>query len=254
VTAGSVQVTWVGHATVAIEVDGFRALTDPLLTRRVAHLRRRRPLPDADLADADAVLVSHAHMDHLHPRSLRSLRPGAAVVAPDDSGRLFRRAGTGDVTEVTVGDRLEVGPLTVEAVPAEHRAGRGPHSRVASAPLGFVVTAGGQRIYFAGDTDVFDGMADLGPVDIALVPIWGWGSTLGPGHLDPERAVAATALIQPRLVVPVHWGTYTPEDGRRRPPAWLDRPAEEFASALEDAGEGHRLRLLEPGDSLSLTG
>jgi len=254
VTARPVRVTWVGHATVSIEVDGFRVLADPLLTRRVAHLRRRRPLPDADVADADLVVISHAHMDHLHPRSLAQLRPGATVVAPHGTARLLRRARPSEVVEIGTGDRVERGPITVEAVPAVHRSGRGPHSRVTATPVGYMVTAAGQRIYLAGDTDLYDGMADLGPIDVALLPIWGWGGLLGPGHLDPERAAAATRLIGPRTVVPMHWGTYSPENGRRQPPDWFERPAVAFAAALEDAGERHRLELLEPGGSVTSAG
>ena len=65
-------------------------------------------------------------------------------------------------------------------------------------------------VYFPGDTDLFPEMGSLAPVDAALLPIWGWGPTLGPGHLDPDGAVRATQLIEPRLVIPIHWGTYAP--------------------------------------------
>jgi L-ascorbate metabolism protein UlaG (beta-lactamase superfamily) len=107
-------------------------------------------------------------------------------------------------------------------------------------------------VYFAGDTDLFDAMTELSAIDVALLPIGGWGESLGPGHLDPQRAARATELILPRLVVPVHWGTYSPIGVRRRPPTWLRRPAEQFAAAMDGAGHGSRLRLLEPGERLDI--
>jgi L-ascorbate metabolism protein UlaG (beta-lactamase superfamily) len=79
-------------------------------------------------------------------------------------------------------------------------------------------------------------MATLTDIDIALLPIWGWGSSLGTGHLDPTRAATATQLIRPDIVVPIHWGTYAPEDARRHLPRWFDSPPEQFATALGDAG------------------
>ena len=105
-------------------------------------------------------------------------------------------------------------------------------------------------MYFAGDTDLFDAMTEFSDVDVALLPIGGWGRSLGPGHLDPQRAARATDLIVPRLVVPIHWGTYSPIGVRGRRPSWLHRPAEQFAVAMDEAGHGSRLRLLEPGERL----
>jgi L-ascorbate metabolism protein UlaG (beta-lactamase superfamily) len=246
------ELTWVGHATALIDFDGYRVLTDPLLTRRVAHLRRRRQLPDADHHDIDLILLSHVHLDHLHLPSLKRLRPTAKVLTPFGSAKLLRKAGFDDVTEIRVGDRFEVGPVTVEVVPAAHKRGRGPHSRVSADPVGFVVGGSGRRVYFPGDTDLFDEMSQLGDIDVALLPIWGWGSTLGTGHLNPGRAATATGLIRPGIVVPIHWGTYAPENGRRRLPSWFDVPPEQFGTALADAGLSEHLQLLEPGQSMSL--
>ena len=183
------KVQWVGHASALVEVGGHRILTDPLLTRRVAHLRRRRPLPTPDVADVDTVLLSHAHLDHLHLPSLRGSARTPAFSrrsAPDASSALPDFA---DVTEVRVGDRIDLdGPLvTAEVVPAAHKHGRGPHSRVSAPPVGYVVSGEGRRVYFPGDTDLFDAMADLTDIDIALLPIWGWGSSLGNGTPRSRR-------------------------------------------------------------------
>lgn len=243
--------TWVGHSTVLIEDASHRVLTDPLLTRRVAHLRRRRALPAVDVTDVDLVLVSHAHMDHLHLPSLRMLRPGARVVTPRGTGRLVRTAGFTDVVEVVPGDRVRSGPAVVDVVSARHHHGRGPHSRVRAAPVGYVVDLGGRRTYFAGDTDLFDEMGGLVDIDLALLPIWGWGPTIGEGHLDPARAVEAARLIRPSLVVPIHWGTYAPEDGRRRLPGWIDDPADAFLAEAARNADSPAVALLAPGAELT---
>jgi L-ascorbate metabolism protein UlaG (beta-lactamase superfamily) len=247
-------VTWVGHATVLVELAGRRLLTDPVLTDRVVHLRRRRPLDRAFARPAavDAVLVSHVHMDHLHPRSLRLVSSGAMGVVPVGGGRMLEQVGFDDVREVRVGDEVDVGGVTVRVVPAMHRRGRGPHSRVEADPVGYVVEAGGRSVYFAGDTDLFPAMAELCGVTVALLPIWGWGPSIGEGHLDPARAVEAVGLLDPHAVVPIHWGTLSPEDGRRRAPGWLDDAALDFRSQLASTPWARRLRLMLPGGRLAL--
>jgi L-ascorbate metabolism protein UlaG (beta-lactamase superfamily) len=247
-----VEVTWVGHATTVIDHEGYRVITDPLLTKRVAHLRRRRPLPGDGVGDVDLVLLSHVHLDHLHLPSIAKLRPGGTALTPAGSASLLRKAGFADVREVRVGDRVEVGPVVVEVVPAAHKDGRGPHSRVRAEPVGYVVEGGGHRVYFPGDTDLFDAMADLHDIDVALLPIWGWGPTLGEGHLTPERAATATALIRPGLIVPIHWGTYAPEDARRGLPAWFDTPPTLLRTELDALGEVDRLHLLDPGGTVKV--
>ena len=240
--------TWVGHATSVIDVGGVRVITDPLLRHRVAHLRRHGPPPPP--VAADLVLLSHAHMDHLHLPSLRRIDPGVPIVTPKGTRRLLRRAGHTEIFEVVPGDRVEAAGATIDVVPATHPAGRGPHSRVGAEPVGFVVDIDGHRTYFAGDTDLFDEMRELGPVDLALLPIWGWGPSIGVGHLDPERAVEAASIIRPGLVVPVHWGTFAPESLRRGPPTWLDTPATEFERAVR--GTDVRAIVLKPGTTIDL--
>ena len=89
-------------------------------------------------------------------------------------------------------------------------------------------------------------------IDVAMLPIWGWGSSLGTGHLDPTRAATATGVIKPGIVVPIHWGTYAPEGGRRKLPRWFDVPPQQFEQALADAGLSHHLRLVDPGGSVSV--
>ncbi|HEY3483941.1 MAG TPA: MBL fold metallo-hydrolase, partial [Ilumatobacteraceae bacterium] len=133
-------ITWIGHATALVEVAGRRVVTDPVLTDRVGHLRRRRPLRvDANaFARLDAVLVSHVHMDHLHTRSLRALDRSAVLVVPRGAARVVAKLGYADVVEMGAGERLELDGLTIRAVPARHPRRRGPHTSVEADPLGYV--------------------------------------------------------------------------------------------------------------------
>ena len=128
----------------------------------------------------------------------------------------------------------EISLKQVEAVRAVHPPGRGPHSSVVAEAVGYVLRTDDACVYFAGDTDLFDEMADLAPIDVALLPIWGWGPSLGEGHLDPGRAARAATLLQARVVIPVHWGTYSPIGVKR--PKWLDTPVGQFADRAADAG------------------
>jgi L-ascorbate metabolism protein UlaG (beta-lactamase superfamily) len=246
-------IRWLGHSTVVVELGGLRFITDPLLTDRVAHLRRRRPVDVEPWRHADVVLISHVHADHLHLRSLSMIERRATIVVPPRVAGFVGRRGFARVVELAVGDHIEIGDVRVTAVPARHGWTRGPHSRLSAQPCGYVLDDGGTRVYFAGDTDLFDDMGAIGPVTVALVPIWGWGSTIGHGHLDPARAVDASRLLEPDLIVPIHWGTYSPEDGRRRLPRWLDEPAHRFARLVGETELVDRLRVLQPGAALAVT-
>ena len=243
------EIRWLGHATALVELGGVRFLTDPALTTRLAHLRRHYAVDREDIRDVDVVLISHVHMDHLHVPSLRLLGD-VDLVVPAGAGRLLKRHEFRTVTETTVGDRLTFGAVSVETVPAVHSPGRGPHSRINAAAVGYVLRSPHRSVYFAGDTDLFDAMADLQSIDVALLPIAGWGRSLGTGHLDPERAARATELIRPQLVIPIHWGTYSPLRLPGHQPRWLGAPAERFASAMADAGQLDHLRVLQPGGRL----
>jgi L-ascorbate metabolism protein UlaG (beta-lactamase superfamily) len=245
------RIEYVGHATVVVDLDGVRLLTDPLLRNRVAHLRRAAPVDAKALRGIDAVLISHAHYDHLDLPSLEKLGKKLPVIVPRGLGGLLRKRRFETVIEVEQQESIHIGALEVRAVPAEHDGGRGPFG-ASSEALGYVVT-GSRSVYFAGDTDLFDGMGDLGPVDVGLVPIWGWGPGLGAGHLDPARAAEAVALLRPGLVVPIHWGTYFPIHlGLRGAPDFVDLPPAEFVAAVEKIAPDVSVRVLFPGQSLDL--
>ena len=243
------RITWAGHATVLIETGGERLVTDPLLRGRLAHIRRRVPLPAPGLLSSpSAVLVSHAHLDHFDLSSLEMLDVEGPVLVPRGWGRLATRAApAAEVHELGVGDRVSVGAIEVVATDAAHDGRRVPFGRRAPA-LGFLIE-GPTRLYFAGDTDLFGGMADLGPVDVALLPVAGWGKRLPPGHLDPASAAEAASRVRAGIAIPIHWGTYA------SPGAWLpdpDRPAREFERLISEGGSGASVHILHPGEGLDL--
>jgi L-ascorbate metabolism protein UlaG (beta-lactamase superfamily) len=251
VSGGSLR--WLGHATVLVELDGVRVLTDPLLRGRVLHLRRAAPLDLSGLDDVDAILLSHAHYDHLDPPSLRRLPRRAEVVVPRGAGELVARQGFETVTEVDHGDEVVIAGLRIRVVPAAHDSRRIRGSRTEA--LGYVLE-GSRRVYFPGDTDLFPEMADLAPgLDVALLPIWGWGPSLGSGHLDPRRAAEALVLLRPRVAIPIHWGTYYPfTSGLLTPPRFLRAPAAEFVQRASELAPDVEVRVLRVGGTLELDG
>ncbi len=136
-------------------------------------------------------------------------------------------------------------------MPAEHDGSRAPFGASAE-PVGYVIS-GSTSVYFAGDTDLFDGMGALGPVDIGLIPIWGWGPGLGGGHLDPSVRPRRLPSSGPRLVIPIHWGTYFPIHlGLTGRPGFVDLPPVEFAAALKERAPDVELRVLRPGEAVQL--
>ena len=244
------HITWLGHSTVLIQTGSVRLLTDPLLRNRVMHLRRRAPQA-LDPRPVDGVLVSHVHHDHLDRPSLRRVAgPSVAAVLPVGAARLLSGMPFQAVHEVRAGDAVDVGGVHVEAVPAWHDGRRlpGPRAREHDT-LGFLT----EGVWFAGDTDYNDGMEALrGRVEVALLPIWGWGPTPGPGHLDPEEAARVVALVEPRVVVPIHWGTYLPIGLGKRYERALARPAERFAAHTASLAPAAPVETLAPGGSLDL--
>ena len=236
-----------------LELEGKRLLTDPVLRRRVGPLRRQGNDPPDDVNDRiDAVLLSHVHLDHLDRGSLRRLDPQTPVLGPPGSGAFLRQAFA-SVTELAPGESETVAGLRVEATHAEHHGRRHPLSRAEGRAIGFQVV-GRRRVYFAGDTDLFDEMKDLaGGLDLALLPVWGWGTSVGEGHLDPERAARAAALLRPRIAVPIHWGTFFPLGLGRWRQQYVRDPPHRFARLAAELAPGVEVRVLGPGQSTSLS-
>lgn len=245
----------------------MRLLTDPVLRDRVLHLRRHAEPPGPEFERGiDAILISHLHYDHLDLPSLRRLDPGTPVIVPAGAGRLIRRAGFETVIELRAGEATTVrsrhgpgpaspggagdddpGRVEVHAVPARHRGRRRPFGLEAD-PIGFEI-AGSRRLYFAGDTDFFPELSELaGGLEIALLPIWGWGPSVGAGHMDPAGAARAASVLGPSVTVPIHWGTFFPIGMRRWRGDLLISPPAEFERALREVDPALRARILRPGE------
>ncbi|RFU85806.1 MBL fold metallo-hydrolase [Streptomyces triticagri] len=249
-----VEITWWGHASCTVEDSGTRLLTDPLFVRRLAHLRRRRgAVPPPEAAVADAALVSHLHADHLHPASMARLAPGTTVLVPRGAPAQvpgLRRLTGLRLVEVEPGDEVPVGNVRIRVVHAQHDGRRLPVGPRRTPALGYVV-CGEARTYFAGDTGLFDSMAEaVGEVDVALLPVGGWGPHLGHGHLDAGRAAEALARIGPRSAVPVHFGTYWPIGLDAVRPHEFHAPGEEFVRQAALRTPEVAVHLLGHGESV----
>lgn len=229
-----------------IELDGVRILTDPVLVDRIGPIHRHTDAVTHLLheVEIDAVLISHAHHDHLHVPSLRHIGGRPRFIVPRGLGRFLRGR---NVAEVDAGDELEIGAVRLRAIRAEHDGRRRPFGPTAPA-LGYRI-GGSAALYFAGDTDLCPEMSGLGEIDVALLPVWGWGPRLGPGHLDPGRAAEAVARIRPRIAIPIHWGTFYPYAFARFWPKPLGDPPHEFARAVAQVAPACDVRVLAPGES-----
>ncbi len=249
-------VRWLGHATVVLDVAGARLVTDPLLRPHAGLLRRRPGAPRPEhWSGAAAVLLSHLHHDHAEPGSLRLL-DGVPVLTGRANARWLARHGAPAAVGLADDEWWPVPgtAVRVRPVPAVH--GDRPMPHRPNAAHGFLVVAPGLRVWFAGDTAPYPGMRRLpalagGPLDLALVPVGGWGPRLSGGHMDPAQAAAVCEAVGVRRAVPVHWGTLHPPAARGLPPGWMDRAGPAFARAL-----GRRARvepvLLAPGEAARL--
>jgi L-ascorbate metabolism protein UlaG (beta-lactamase superfamily) len=246
-----VRVTWIGHSTLLIEDRGIRALTDPVVRNRVGLLRRIGTVEPASIGGVDVVLISHAHRDHLDVPSLRLIGSKPLVVVPRGVARVVRKAGLTKVIEAAAGESLSVGGLDVKATYARHRVTRNLVGATTSA-LGYVVS-GSQRLYFAGDTGLFPRMRDLaGDLDVAVLPIAGWGSRVPADHLDPQRAALALTLLRPRVAIPIHWGTLRRVGfAREEAKAW--KPVELFVRRAAELAPDVRVLVPTAGMGVELS-
>lgn len=245
--------SYLGHSTVLLEIDGVRVLTDPILRRRVGPLvRASAPIEAAAWAAVDVVVLSHSHWDHLDLGSLRLLGTDVPLVVPAGMGRRLRARGFREVLEVTPSDVVTVAGLAIEATPALHR-GFGPPIGPTELAVGYLIS-GSRSAYFAGDTALFEGMRDLDRgLDLALIPVWGWGPRAHPTeHLDPLGAARALELIRPRLAVPIHWGTLHPIGMHWLRPTTRTDPPEAFARYAARLAPATEVRVVPIGGSLRI--
>jgi N-acyl-phosphatidylethanolamine-hydrolysing phospholipase D len=238
-------VTWIGHSTLLVQMDGVTFLTDPIWSERAspfAFAGPKRMVPPGVAFEAlppvDFAVVSHSHYDHADlPTLVRLARTGTRIFVPLRLGDVLRDAGITTVEELDWWDARTVGGVTITCTPAQHWSARSLGDRNRTLWSGWVVAGRTRRLYFAGDTAYFDGLkeigARLGPFDLAAIPIGAYlpPVIMKPSHTSPEEALAALGDVRGRVFVPIHWGTFD----------LADEPLDDPPRRLQ--AEAHRLRL-----------
>jgi N-acyl-phosphatidylethanolamine-hydrolysing phospholipase D len=238
--------TWIGHATLLVQMGDLTFLTDPIWSRTaspIAWLGPRRYVDPGLAFDAlppiDFVVISHSHYDHLDLPTLERLArrdPATRFLVPLGNAALLRDAGIERVEELDWGRSARVGSVEVTCVPSQHWSQRGLFDARRSLWCAWVVLAPERRFYFMGDSGWFPGFRDVGrvfgPFDLAAVPIGAYqpSAMMRPHHLDPEQAVQAGLALGARRLVAMHYGTFDLSDEP------LDEPPVRFRAAAAQAG------------------
>lgn len=259
--------TWIGHATVLLQVAGRNILTDPHFSGRASPVswagprRAVRPgLALSQLPPIDVVVISHDHYDSLDVQSIRALAAReegerTLFLVPLGLKAWFRKQGIENVVELDWWDRLAVGGLQITAVPVQHWSKRSLFSRNRTLWAGWAIAGGDFRVLFAGDSGYTPHFAEigrrLGPFDLAAIPIGAYEPRwmMRPHHVNPEEAVQVHLDVRSRRSVAIHWGTFVLTDEP------LDEPPERLRSALRDHGiPESEFLVLRHGETLHLRG
>jgi N-acyl-phosphatidylethanolamine-hydrolysing phospholipase D len=252
-------VTWVGHATLLIQIDGVNVLTDPHFGERTSPLSfvgPRRLVPPgiafADLPPIDAVVISHDHYDHLDLETVRRLarehRPTFFV--PLGLKAWLASNGVDRAVELDWWESHRLGDLTITCTPAQHSSGRGLHDQDSRLWASWMVVGRERRAFFAGDTGYTPFLGEiarrLGPPDVAVLPIGGYSDypEHHPNHLNPEEAVRLFEDLRARLLVPMHWGTF---DLNREP---FREPPTRLRAEARRRGIEEQVAVLSPGQTI----
>jgi L-ascorbate metabolism protein UlaG (beta-lactamase superfamily) len=221
--ASGLRVTWLGHSTLLLEIDGRRVLIDPVWGERASpfpFMGPRRfaapPLPLAELPPVDAVIISHDHYDHLDLPTVKALAARGDVrwVVPLGVGAHLRAWGVAerDVTELDWWGAVVVQGVTVTATPARHFSGRGPGDQNRTLWAGWAVAGPAHRAFYSGDTALHEEFAEigrrLGPFDLTMIESGAYSALWADVHLGPEQAVLAHQLVRGDVMLPVHWGLF----------------------------------------------
>ena len=234
-------ITFWGHATSYIDVGGVGIVTDPVFEDSYSPWHGRKiPAPPSSAYDqTDIILISHAHRDHLHPRSIARFSKGTVVLCPEPSAKHLDDLGL-EVRVMKPGDEYEFAGGKIVAVPAHHPGGRNSfRANHDGDALGYVIHTSSQTIYYSGDTAYFPGLSDIGLAhhpDVVILNI--------NGHLNSYEAILAIGALGAPTVIPTHFGAYGGSNARRSP-GWR----EELQRLM-----GETIVSLEVGESLSWQG
>lgn len=220
--ASGLAVTWLGHSTLLIDIDGRRVLTDPVFSDRASPSSlvgparfHPAPIAIAELPPLDAVVLSHDHYDHLDEQSIRALAGrGERFFVPLGVGAHLERWGVPAerITELDWWQEARLGDVRLVAAPAQHFSGRGLLDRNATLWASWAFIGPDHRAYFSGDTGMFPGFAEigerLGPFDLTMLEVGAFDEAWADVHLGPARALEAHRMLRGRTLLPVHWGTF----------------------------------------------
>lgn len=257
---GGLRITWFGHASVLVEIDGHRILTDPVWSERASPLswigpQRWFPPPIAlaDLPSLDAVVVSHDHYDHLdYPTIVALAERGATFVVPLGVGAHLEYWGVpvSRIVELDWWEKKAFGELEITATPARHASGRHLFDQNSKLWASYAFVGPKHRAYFSGDTGLFPAMKTigerLGPFDVTLIEAGQYHKAWPDWHIGPEQAVTAHTWLRGRVMVPIHWGLFTLAYH-----GWTE-PGERVLAATES--QGVTLALPVPGQSVEPAG
>ena len=244
------RVTWLGHSTVLLELDGYRVLTDPVFGERASPVRfagpkRFHPAPAAldELPPLDVVLLSHDHYDHLCAETMRALAGHEMpIVTSLGVGARLEALGVAParIHELDWGEHVDVRGLRLTATPCQHFSGRGTSDRNRTLWSSWVLQSDRRKLFFSGDTgltDEFKAIAhEHGPFDLVMLEVGAFHESWGDIHLGPKNALEAFKMLGGGTLLPVHWGTFN-----LALHAW-DEPAETLLQLAEE----QKLRVLTP--------
>lgn len=239
--AGVPTITWVGHATLLVQMEHQTFLTDPIWAERASPLPfagpKRLHMPGVtldDLPPIDFVVVSHNHYDHLDLDTLREIaerNPSARFFVPLENGGLLRDEGIGNVEEMSWGQVATSGALAIHCLPTQHWSRRGLFDERKALWASWAVVGPNERFYFAGDTGYFSGFREigerLGPFDLAAMPIGAYRprEMMKIFHMNPAEAVQAGRDVGARALIGMHYGTFDLSDEPPSEPPELFRAA-----------------------------
>jgi L-ascorbate metabolism protein UlaG (beta-lactamase superfamily) len=217
------RVTWLGHSTTLVELDGHRVLTDPVWGERTSPLSwigpqrwYAPPLALEELPPLDAVVISHDHYDHLDYPTLVAMKDwDTTFVVPLGVGAHLASWGVPEarIVELDWWEKTRVRELEIVATPSRHASGRTGLDKDATLWAGFALLGPQHRAYYSGDTGLFPAMKDigarLGPFDVTMIEVGQYHRSWPDWHIGPEQAILAHRMLQGRVLLPVHWGLFT---------------------------------------------